>query len=125
MSQIDIIAHTTPSILLMNAVCAKIGRDDLTEALRFTKKEGGGYSSLVDVKLTVNGVEIPFESTVENMWNQLSNSVDARALAKAKDIISGAGLADLFDTIRHAEWEIGRALETSLEKITQGANSEG
>jgi hypothetical protein len=111
MSKLSLIANTTPSIFLLNAVSKQFPDKDLREALNLLE------GSEVDVKLTVNGVEIPFESTINDLWKQCQDDVNGRALEMAQKIISGAGLDDLFKTIREAEWQVGAALEKAMEKL--------
>jgi hypothetical protein len=111
MSKIDMVAQTTPAVALFNAICAHVARNDIREVLNVPE------GSVVDVKLTVNGVEIPFEPTVEHLWKQVNDNLDERAMELAKQIIAGAGLQDLFDRIKRAEWEIGDALEASFKKL--------
>lgn len=110
--KIDLVSHATASIMLMNAVAKHFPRSDLRAALSM---ERGG--STVEVKLTVNGVEIPFKSTIEDMWKQMVDSRDERALELAKDIITGAGLQNIFEAVRDAEWHISNALNEALEKM--------
>jgi hypothetical protein len=67
--------------------------------------------------LTVNGVEIPFESTIEDLWQQLNDQVDKRAVELAKKTILGAHLEDLFDQIRQSEVEIENAFKVAMQRI--------
>jgi hypothetical protein len=112
MSKVNLVADTTPSIMLLNAVCKRFPKDDWTDKINL--KVGEQH---VEVKLTLNGVEIPFEATVNEMWTQVNNDLDKRALELVKQAIDGTDLQNLFDTIKRAEYEIEEAIKTSLAKL--------
>jgi hypothetical protein len=115
MSIIDLTDQTTPAITLMNAVCNKFARDDIRACINLPE------GSEVEVKLTVNGVEIDFATTVQELWDQCNRDADGRALTMAKDIIKGAGLEKVREAVERAEWEISNALDESLKQIKEAA----
>jgi hypothetical protein len=110
--KINVTEYKTPSIFLLNAICKQFPRDDMLEALNIPPGE-----QHVDVKLTVNGVEIPFEATINDLWKQCQDDLNTRALEQAKKIVLGAGLEELFDKIRQSEWEIENAFKAALTKL--------
>lgn len=112
MSQVDLVAHTTPSIALLNAICRKFDRNDVIAGLNIPHQ-----TSVVEVKLTVNGVEIDFEKMVEELWRQANDNANERARQLAKDMIRGTKLQGLFEVMEKAEFEIGEALDKALEEI--------
>lgn len=115
MSNVDIIADTTPAILLLRAILDKFGDDcDLGKVVNIAPGK-----SIVEVKLTVNGIEIPFEHTINEMWTNVNNDVDNRALDRAREIISGAGLSRLFEAIKRADYELEQALNNALKTIIE------
>lgn len=116
MSKMLISEHKTAAIVLFSAICMKFSHSDIVEELNLAP------DNVADVVLTVNGVEIPFEPTVEEMWRQVNEDVDRRALKLAEEIISGAKLQGVFDAVRRAEWEISTALENALKEIKDGSN---
>jgi len=71
----------------------------------------------VDVKLTVNGVEVDPIKCLESCWDQLDKAYENRALGLAKQMITVSGFDALRDKLQEAEWEIANALETALEKL--------
>ena len=113
MAKMDILEKTTPAIALFNAICKHVARDDLREVLDLPE------GSIADVVLTVNGVVIPFEDTVNDLWKQVNDDLNKRALDLVKKTILGANLEELFDRIRQSEWEIENAFKTALENINK------
>lgn len=114
MEKINLIADTTPSIALLNAVSEHFPKDDLLEKLKIVPGQ-----TEVDVVLTINGVEIPFAPTIQSFWDQCVRDRDARATEIAMEAIKGAGLDNLFQVIRDAEWEIEQAIKAAMVKVTK------
>lgn len=114
MSKVSLITDTTPSIMLLNAVCKRFPEDDWPD--KISLKTGEQH---VEVKLTLNGVEVPFEDTVNEMWKQVNDDLDKRALEMVTRAIDGTDLENLFATVRRAEYEIEQAIKTSLAKFKE------
>jgi hypothetical protein len=112
--KINIIADTTPSIALLNAIAEHFPKDDFASKLGMIPPNAD-----VDVVLTVNGVEIPFAPMVQSFWDQCVRDRDARATEIAMEAIKGAGFDNLFQVIRNAEWEIEQAIKAAMVKVTK------
>jgi len=117
--KIKVTDYSTPSVFLLNAICKQFPRDDMLEALNIPPGE-----QHVDVKLTVNGVEIPFEATINDLWRQCTDSVNERAQEIAKKTLLGSYLEELFDTIRQSEWEIENAFKNAMAKLNKDAEND-
>lgn len=103
--------HTTPAIFLINAISREAPRGDVLNHFNIVTKEG--HKPEVDVELTINGVSVDFEKTVNEMWERLSNRFDEKVLEKAKELVSMSRFSKIEELIQDAEWKI----EEELEKL--------
>lgn len=64
----------------------------------------------VEVQLLVNGVELPFRATLDNLWGRMEADIEERARAMAERMVTEAGLEGVADALRDVEWKVKEAL---------------
>jgi hypothetical protein len=109
--KLNIIKGEAPDILLINALSKHYSDDELFNALKL------GNGSQTEVKLTVNGFEVPFDSIVQNIWDHCAQVHDDEVVKKAVKLLSLAGLDDMQDTIRNARERVEMSLEELIQKL--------
>jgi hypothetical protein len=72
---------------------------------------------LADVRLTVNGIDVPLVQTLEQWQQEIDGAVDARALALAQAMLSEAGLAPAARAIQLANITVKRALTEAHQRL--------
>lgn len=65
----------------------------------------------MSVMLTINGVEVPFSATVQDIWDRCSARLDEEAKEKAIEMIAQSGLDDLREAVHEAERKVKAALD--------------
>jgi hypothetical protein len=70
----------------------------------------------IAMEFRVNGVDLPFEKTMLDMYERMEKNFSARVLARAQDLISAAALEPLRQALDDAEEQIETALRTALQK---------
>jgi predicted transcriptional regulator len=111
MMKIDILRQQAPEVLLMNALDKHYSDDELFNKLKL------GNGSETEVKLTVNGFEVPFDSIVQNIYDHCEQVHDDEVVKKAVMLLNLAGLDDMQDTIRNARERVEMSLEELIQKI--------
>lgn len=109
--KVDLLGNKAPSILLMNAISKHFSTDELFDKVAL--KDG----SEIEVKLIVNGHEVPFDLIVQNIYDHCEQIHDDEVIKKALRLLNLAGLDDLKDTMRKARENIENALETALRNL--------
>jgi hypothetical protein len=104
--RINVVAETAPSILILDAMSRHIKDED------FVDKFGGDHG-VVDVQMFINGQPVAIAETLSEAWQRLEAHFEERAKEKAMEMISGAGLKELLETIERAEWTIRQKLEAA------------
>lgn len=79
--------------------------------------EDGRRSAFVQVTFTVNGVEMPFRATLEDIYKRMQARIDEQVLEKAISLISIAGFDEVREAIDEANWKIKDHFETALKKL--------
>jgi hypothetical protein len=64
----------------------------------------------VEVQLLVNGVELPFRATLDNLWGRMEADIEERARAMAERMVAEAGLAGVADALHDVECSVREAL---------------
>jgi hypothetical protein len=109
--KIDLIKGDDADILLMNALAKHYSDDDLFNKIK------PGSDSTVDVKLTVNGFEVPFDTIVKNIVDDCNKVHDDEVVDRAMRLLNLAGLDDLRETMRNAREAVELALEAAIRKV--------
>ena len=112
-SHVDPTSRTTPGIFLLNMIAREAPHAQMIEHFRLTDPHSSGHVRTVEVKMTINGVEVDFERSVNEMWERLSSSFDAQVLEKAKELLKLTRFSNLEDILQRAEW----AIENELERL--------
>lgn len=99
---IDPVANNTPSVMLVNAMSAACGKDDLVKLFGLTPSK----DMRVEVELFVNGVPVPFMQTMTEAWQVLSDQLERNIREKALELVKGTKLAELMGTLENAHWAI-------------------
>lgn len=97
----------------------KINLKASTPASRFLAAAAGGRlkgAVVAEVVLTINGVQVPFESTFARYDAEIGALIDQAAETKALDLISGAGLQEPLHRLQAARMDIMRAFVTVRER---------
>jgi len=102
MSKIKLLVHTPVSVMLFNAMCESVSQDKLLEIYGLAATP----DVVVDVKLTVNGVELDAERVLASCWEQLLVRYEQRVTQDAKAMVGGAGLQELADTFEEMKTRI-------------------
>lgn len=90
----------------------------LIAAITRAQKESGTELPVmpIEVILTVNGVELPYTETMDDVWIRSQAEFDKKVLEKAKELISDARLEAVLDVIEDARSMIFSALEKASTK---------
>lgn len=72
--------------------------------------ETKGNDSVAEVKMTVNGIEVPVLETLNHFWGQYDDHLNKAAQEKVKETVMGAGLQNLVNALQNAEWMVNDAL---------------
>jgi len=68
------------------------------------------------VEFRVNGVDLPFEATMLDLWRRSSKHLDNQILRKAQELVDGASLAPLREKLEQMDREISELLREALDK---------
>lgn len=107
-SEIDVVAHNAPSMMILEAMAREVG-DDFIE--KFNLK---GYTA--EVKLTINGVEVDFVATAQELWDRLEAQFKEEVLEKAKELVGASRLSKLQRLTDRYEWEMENEIEQLFRK---------
>lgn len=64
----------------------------------------------VEVTLLVNGIELPFTQTMNDIYRRMENQIDEQARELAEKMVTEAGLEGVADALREVEWKVKDAL---------------
>lgn len=71
-----------------------------------------------DVELKINGVEVPFIHTLNELWARASNELENKARNMAKEMVTEAGLSGIMEILQKCEYELKDAIDkVELNKI--------
>ena len=79
-----------------------------------------GDNTEVEVKVTVNGVEVPFMETMSSVFAEFDDHVHARAKELVEDYIRSQTWRDLQDKVRDIDdalEDLNRGVQSELEKL--------
>lgn len=112
MSIVNVTDNTAPAIMLINAMAREAPRDELLST--FNHPQFPLTHSSVDVRLTINGVEVDFMKTAQEMWDRLRRHHREDVEKCAKELLSQTRFDKLGELIQKVEWEIGQEIEKLL-----------
>jgi len=72
---------------------------------------------LADVRLTVNGIELPLTEALQQWEQEINDAVHSQALAIAQSMVSEAGLAPAMRAIQLANLNVKRALTEAHQRL--------
>ena len=111
----NVLNRDAAGIILMNAVSIPEGLVN-----KIASSPGGPN---VEVKLTVNGVEVPFEQAVNEAFERWERNFNDYVEKKAKELIMKAHLEHIEESMynlrnefENAEWKISAMLREVTEK---------
>lgn len=67
----------------------------------------------VDVTLLVNGIEMPFTETMNDIYRRMEDQIDGRAREIAEKMVTEAGLDGVAEALREVELKVREALRTA------------
>lgn len=108
--KIDLVRGNVEDVILLEALVAHFGDDKFFEEVK-------PDVSTVDVVLTVNGKEVPFNLIVKEMAARHATIYDDQVIKKALKLLNLAGLDDLKETIRNAREKVEMSLEDIIRKL--------
>jgi hypothetical protein len=76
-------------------------------------------SNPVEVTLLVNGVELPFVETMNDIYQRMERQIDEQAREVAEKMVTEAGLDGVADALREVEWKV----KDALSNVGANANS--
>ena len=79
-----------------------------------------GDNTEVEVKVTVNGVEVPFMETMSSVFAEFDDHVHARAKELVEDYIRSQTWRDMQDKVRDIDdalEDLNRGVQSELEKL--------
>jgi predicted lipid-binding transport protein (Tim44 family) len=113
-SNVDVVAHTAPSIMLIEAMTRSSKNDALLEMFGFPKIPLQQH--VAEVKLTINGVEVDFVKTAQEMWDRMVHSYEKDVEEAARKLLSKTRFEKLEQIISQAEDEIEREVEALIKE---------
>ena len=81
----------------------------------------------IEVKLTVNGTELPYSETMDDIWERSQREFDKKVLQKARELVAGARLASLdaqLDRLKDTLDEVLDQMCGALEEEAAKANKD-
>lgn len=108
--KIDLVKGNIEDVALVNALVGYFGDDKFFDEVE-------PDVSVVDVLLTVNGKQVPFDLVVRDVASQLRDIQDDQVIKRALQLLSLAGLDDLKDTIRLAREKVEMSLEEIIRRM--------
>ena len=111
--KIDLLKGETPEVLLMNALAKHYSVEEMFGKLKV------GDGSDTEVILTVNGFEVPFDSIVQNIFDQCEQVHDDEVVNRAIRLVNFSGLEDLKEAMRSARETIKNAMEDAVRKLNK------
>ena len=109
---VRILDRDDANVIIFTAMVDAFPDGDLLEV--FGIKAGGDHT-VAEVKMTVNGIEVPVVATLAYFWKKYDDHLNKAAQEKAKEMILGAGLQDTLNALQNAEWQIDTALDAFLK----------
>lgn len=97
--QIDVTSQTVAGFFVIAALTQ--AEDEVSEQIK------GRYA---DVTLLVNGVELPFTQTINDIYLRMKNQIEEEAREMAEKMVTEAGLESIADALREVEWKVKDAL---------------
>lgn len=89
-------------------------------ALTRAKAVGGAITGdLVEVSFTVNGVELPFAETLNDIYQRMERGINHKVQERAEKLIAEAGLDRLTEALREAEEAVTVAVKAALSKAVR------
>lgn len=116
-SHVDPTSDTTPGIFLINVIARETVRRDMIKHFRLTDPHSPNHVRTVEVKMTINGVEVDFERSVNEMWERLSDTFENKVLEKAKELVKMTKFGKFQEILERAEWEIENELEKAFPEF--------
>lgn len=77
-----------------------------------------GKGHMVDVVFKINGVDVPFEETVDNLFERQFEKIDSYVLEKAKELLSVSRFDRLSNKLSELEWQMEEELEKIQKELT-------
>jgi hypothetical protein len=106
--------HSTASIFLINAMAKAVAPGGLFEHFKIPTNSGQPVE--VEVELKINGVEVPFKETLNEMWDRMRSRYKEDILEKAHELISQSRFEKLNDLLADAEYNIKAELQELFGK---------
>jgi hypothetical protein len=117
----NVTEDTAAAVVLMEAMLSKSGKcGELLPEIDARLKEKADRR-MWKVKLTVDGIEIPVMRSLQEVWDRENTRIEERALKRAKEMVSEAGLAGVMEALDSAKWKIENALEEKFGKDNNDA----
>jgi enamine deaminase RidA (YjgF/YER057c/UK114 family) len=110
MNTIDVTHQNAASLLVLEAMCEKVGDGDILEVFKV------GTDAKVEVKMFVNDVEVDVVQALNEAWERLEAVYEKNLLEKAKELVSMTKFEDLSHKLERAAWDIEQALEAALKQ---------
>ena len=83
----------------------------LSEEQKDQTPQGKGY---LDIEFKIDGVDVPFSATIEEIYSRMEKEIDRRAAIRAMEVFQLKGLTDLAETIEQSRWKIKQQMEESF-----------
>ena len=100
--KIDIRTNNLPGLFVIQAIVQGKKLNDVIAS----RKEG----ELLDIQLIINGVEVPFISTLENLWERANDDINNRAMDMAIKMVTAAKLDGVVNALNELEYKMIDAL---------------
>ena len=98
------------STSFLHFVIAAIVKVEKNKNIQFFSNEKGDLA----IEFKINGIEIPFKATIEEIYQGLENNINTIATVKALEIIKLNGLDGLGETLQKCE----KLIAEKIYKIT-------
>lgn len=80
-------------------------------AITRSKVDIDKISNPVEVTFLVNGIELPFTDTINDIYRRMNERLDMEAIEIAEKMVTEAGLDGVAEALREVEWKVKEALE--------------
>jgi DNA primase len=118
MSIVNVIDHTAPSVMILEAMVRTAGHDQLLTMFGFPKVPLTHQHA--EVKLFINGAEVDFIKTAQEMWDRMTRTYNEDLEEAARKLVKRTRLEKLEEILSRAE----ELVESEVNKLLQEEQNE-
>ncbi len=103
--QVEVLRQDDVGFTIFESMC-KVCPDAFDMCEKFGIKIEMGVLPTAEVKMTVNGIEVPVIQTISDYWKRFDEMVKSEAKQMVEEMLNGSGLRDVLSEIERSEFRI-------------------